>query len=150
MYFDQKSFLPIFLYYINTITLNVYFRLGMEGVIEPLISNDQSIVTINNESPCIEFSKCEDIETLVDKDDKFSDISSSTLLSIIADENGIGKMFLYCIHFVHKLIFFCNLERQSNPTNCVLNTVDGLLPLVDDVQNRLHELNLEHKVKSSI
>lgn len=38
------------------------------------------------------------------------------------------------------------LERHSNPTNCVLNTVDGLLPIVDDVQNRLQQLNLEHKV----
>lgn len=48
------------------------------------------------------------------------------------------------------LEIFCNdSERHSNPTNSVLNTVDGLLPLVDDVQSRLQQLHLEHKVKFS-
>lgn len=37
-------------------------------------------------------------------------------------------------------------DRLSNPTNSVLNTVDGLLPLVDDVQSRLQQLHLEYKV----
>lgn len=39
-----------------------------------------------------------------------------------------------------------DLGQHSNSTNSILNTVDGLLPIVDDVQNRLQQLNLEHKV----
>lgn len=65
----------------------------MEGVIEPLVNNDQSIVTVKNENPCIEFSKCEDIVTLIDRNDKFLDNSSITLTNIITEENGIGKYF---------------------------------------------------------
>lgn len=66
----------------------------MEVVIESLVSNDQSIV-INNESPCIEFSKCENIVTVDDGKDKSLDINLSTLSSIIAEENGTGKYNLY-------------------------------------------------------
>lgn len=47
-------------------------------------------------------------------------------------------------------MIFYDVERHSSPTNCILNTVDGLLPLVDDIQNRLQQLNLEHKVNKLI
>lgn len=47
--------------------------------------------------------------------------------------------------FVKKKIVI--LERHPNSTNHILSTVDGLLPIVDDVQNRLQQLNSEHKVK---
>jgi len=53
-----------------------------------------------------------------------------------------AKIILFNIH----VIVFYIVERNSSSTNCILNTVDGLLPLVDDVQNRLRQLNLEHKV----
>lgn len=46
-------------------------------------------------------------------------------------------------------MFYNDSERHSNSTNSVLNTVDGLLPLVDDVQSRLQQLHLEHKVNFS-
>jgi hypothetical protein len=62
----------------------------MEGIIDPMIRIDQPIV-INSESPCIEFSKPEDIISLDEKDDKSSDTNSSSLSSIIAEENGLGK-----------------------------------------------------------
>lgn len=61
----------------------------MQGVVEPLVNNDQSVV-INNEGPCMEFSKCEEVQVLDDRDDKSSDTNSS-LSSIIADDNGIGN-----------------------------------------------------------
>lgn len=44
-------------------------------------------------------------------------------------------------------MIFSDLEQHSNSANSILNTVDGLLPLVDDIQNRLQQLNSEHKVK---
>lgn len=56
-------------------------------MIDPLVSNNQTIV-INNEDPCMEFSKSEDIMPLDDRDDKSSDTNSCS--SIIAEENGIG------------------------------------------------------------
>ncbi|KAF0765430.1 myotubularin-related protein 3 isoform X1 [Aphis craccivora] len=101
--------------------------MGMDGIIDPIIRIDQPIV-INSEDPCIEFSKPEDI-SLDERDEKSSDTNSSSLSSIITEENGI--------------------ERHSSPTNCILNTVDGLLPLVDDIQNRLRQLNLEHKTREA-
>lgn len=65
----------------------------MDVLIEPsLVSNDQLIV-INSEETCLEFSKCEDIIPLDDRDDKSSDTNSSS--SIIAEENGTGTMFSY-------------------------------------------------------
>lgn len=73
----------------------------MEGIIGPIV--DQPIV-LNNESPCMEFSKPEDIMSLDDRDDKSSDTNSSS--SIIAEENGIGKQLvngiflLYCITYI--------------------------------------------------
>lgn len=121
----------------------------MEGIIDPLVSNDQSVVINNENPPCMSFSKSEDIMPLDDRDDK-SDTNSSSLSSIVAEENGIGNyclkhIFIMLIYYTI-ILFFNDLERHSNPTNCVLNTVDGLLPLVDDVQNRLQQINLEHKV----
>lgn len=59
----------------------------MDGVIDPLVGNDQPTV-INNESSCLEVLKSEDIIPL--DDDKLSDTNSSSLSSIIAEENGIG------------------------------------------------------------
>lgn len=59
---------------------------------------------------------------------------------------------LYIVNYISQwllaqiTLFLSDLEQQSNPTHYVLNTVDGLLPVVDDVQNRLQQLNLEHKV----
>jgi hypothetical protein len=64
--------------------------LGMEGVMDPRINNDQQII-INNESPCVDILKSEDIIPLDDKDDK-SDTNSSSLSSIIAEENGIDAI----------------------------------------------------------
>lgn len=66
--------------------------MGIDGVIDPLINDDRPIV-INNESPCLEILKSEDIVSLDDNkyDDKSSDTNSSSLSSIIAEENGIGK-----------------------------------------------------------
>lgn len=61
----------------------------MQGVVEPLVNNDQPVV-INSEGPCIEFSKCEEVQVLDDRDDKSSDTNSS-LSSIIADDNGMGN-----------------------------------------------------------
>lgn len=61
----------------------------MECVIDDsLVNNDQPIV-INNEDPCTEFSKSEDITPLDDRDDKSSDTNSCS--SCIAEENGIGR-----------------------------------------------------------
>lgn len=60
----------------------------MDGVIDPLVGNDQPTV-MDNESPCLEVLKSEDIIPL--DDDKSSDTNSSSLSSIIAEENGIGK-----------------------------------------------------------
>lgn len=140
--------------------------MGMDGIIDPIIRIDQPIV-ISSEDPCVEFSKPEDIISLDERDDKSSDTNSSSLSSIIAEENGIGKQLKSCLIFKYNIItcFVClndtiysllnihvvffNVERHSSPTNCILNTVDGLLPLVDDVQNRLQQLNLEHKVKKN-
>lgn len=65
----------------------------MDVLIEPLVSSDQPIV-INSEETCLEFSKCEDIVSLDDRDDK-SDTNSSS--SIIAEENGTGKQYFYII-----------------------------------------------------
>lgn len=65
----------------------------MEGLINPLVNNDQPVV-INNEGPCMEFSKCENIIPLDEKDDKSSDTNSSSLSSIIVEENGIGKYLM--------------------------------------------------------
>lgn len=62
----------------------------MEGMIDPTIRIDQPIV-LNSEGPCMEFSKPEDIISLDDRDDKSLDTNSSSLSSIIAEENGIGK-----------------------------------------------------------
>ncbi|XP_050442750.1 myotubularin-related protein 3 [Adelges cooleyi] len=97
--------------------------LGIDGMIETLV-NDQPVV-ITNDEPSLEFSKPEDIISLDDRDDKSSDTNSSS--SIVAEEN--------CI------------ERHSNSINYTLNSVDGLLPLVDDVQDRLQQIALDHKNK---
>lgn len=75
---------------LNYLKVFIYSRLGMEDMIEPLGNNDQPIV-INSESPCVEFTKCEDVVSLDDRDDKSSDTNSSSLSSIIAEENSIGK-----------------------------------------------------------
>lgn len=64
----------------------------MESVIDPLISINQPIV-INNESQCLEILKSEDTVPL--DDDKSSDTNSSSLSSIIAEENGIGIQTKY-------------------------------------------------------
>jgi len=61
----------------------------MEGIIDPL-RIDQPIV-INSEGSCMEFSKPEDTLSLDDRDDKSSDTNSSSLSSVIAEENGLGK-----------------------------------------------------------
>lgn len=66
--------------------------MGIDGVIDPLINGDQPTV-INNESPCLEIIKSEDIIPL--DDDKSSDTNSSSLSSIIAEENSIGKPFIF-------------------------------------------------------
>jgi len=77
--------------------------LGIEGIIDPMIRIDQPIV-INSESSCIEFSKPEDIISLDEKDDKSSDTNSSSLSSIIAEENGIGKQLKDSLIFNDNII----------------------------------------------
>jgi hypothetical protein len=81
----------------------------MEGVIDPMVSNGQPIV-FNNESPCMEFSKTEDVISLDDRDDKSSDTNSSS--SIIAEENGIGKLRIIRIFFLlwRNILFFINIK----------------------------------------
>lgn len=64
----------------------------MEGIIDPLVSNDQPVVINNENPPCMSFSKSEDVTPLDDRDDK-SDTNSSSLSSIVAEENGIGKYY---------------------------------------------------------
>lgn len=64
----------------------------MDGVIDPLVNDDQPTV-INNESPCLEIVKSEEIIPL--DDDKSSDTNSSSLSSIIAEENGLGKLYIF-------------------------------------------------------
>lgn len=61
-----------------------------EGIIDPIIRIDQPIV-INSEGSCMDFSKHEDTISLDDRDDKSSDTNSSSLSSIVAEENGINK-----------------------------------------------------------
>lgn len=58
--------------------------------------------------------------------------------------------FVKIILFHIYVIIFYDVERHLSSTSCILNTVDGLLPLVDDVQDRLQQLNLEHKVNKLI
>lgn len=77
--------------------------MGIEGIIDPMIRIDQPIV-INSESSCIEFSKPEDIISLDEKDDKSSDTNSSSLSSIIAEENGIGKQLKDSLIFNDNII----------------------------------------------
>lgn len=84
------------------------FRLVMEGVIDPIVTNGQPIV-LNNESPCMEFSNAEDIISLDDKDDKSSDTNSSS--SIIADENGTGKHRIIRIFYLPcNVLLFINIK----------------------------------------
>jgi len=82
--------------------------MGMDGIIDPIIRIDQPIV-ISSEDPCIEFSKPEDIISLDERDDKSSDTNSSSLSSIIAEENGIGKQLKSCLIFNNHIItcFVC-------------------------------------------
>lgn len=63
----------------------------MDGIVDPLVSNNDQPIILNSEYPCIEFSKPEDLIPLDDRDDKSSDTNSSSLSSIMADENGIGE-----------------------------------------------------------
>lgn len=76
----------------------------MEGIIDPLVSSDQPVVINNENPPCMAFSKPEDIIPLDDRDDKSSDTNSSSLSSVIAEENGIGKIVKHifvlvtCVH----------------------------------------------------
>jgi len=79
--------------------------MGMDGIIDPIIRIDQPIV-INSEDPCIEFSKPEDI-SLDERDEKSSDTNSSSLSSIITEENGIGKQLKSCLIFNN---MFCLLK----------------------------------------
>lgn len=72
----------------------------MEGIIDPLVSNDQPVVINNENPPCLSFSKSEDIIPLDDRDDKSSDTNSSSLSSIIAEENGIVKYYLQAYFYI--------------------------------------------------
>lgn len=79
----------------------------MDGIVDPLVSNnDHQPIILNSDYPCIEFSKPEDLMTpLDDKDDKSSDTNSSSLSSIMADENGTGKQSrIKKIYLLHNLI----------------------------------------------
>lgn len=70
----------------------MYFSLGMECVINSMVINDQPIV-INNDGPCLEFMKSEDI-SIDERDDKSSNTNSSSVSCIIVEEN-IGKKIIF-------------------------------------------------------
>lgn len=78
------------------------FSLGMECVIDSLVINDRPIV-INNDDPCVEFTKSEDVISVDERDDKSSDTNSSSLSSIIAEENGTGKTEEYFYIIIYKV-----------------------------------------------
>ncbi|XP_050521870.1 myotubularin-related protein 3 [Daktulosphaira vitifoliae] len=100
-------------------------QLRIDSMIETL-GSDQPIV-ITNDDPCLELSKCDDIFSNDDKDDKSSDTNSNS--SLVAEEN--------CI------------DRHLNLINHSLNPIDGLSPIIDDIQNRLQQITLEHKNKEA-